>query len=231
LPPPLGNGQWTQEIYYHILNCGLRLPPSAGSASGVLPNPVGYNRVYVHVGDRMDYEPWWAGLKAGRSFVTNGPLLLCKANGHFPGHVFQGEPGQRVDLTLDMTLITKDRVPSLEIIKDGAVQQRIELGDGTHQQKSARLVFSESGWFLVRAVSDDKRTYLFASTAPFYVEIGDKRNRISRKSVQFFLDWCIERIERLDRVPLADAERREIRAMHDKALQFWRGLLEKGTNE
>jgi hypothetical protein len=47
LPDPQGNGHWTQEIYYHILNCGLRLLPSAGSASGVLPNPVGYDRVYV----------------------------------------------------------------------------------------------------------------------------------------------------------------------------------------
>src|SRR3712207_9493398 len=44
LPAPRGNGFWTQEIYYHLLNAGLRLPPSAGSASGVLPNPVGYNR-------------------------------------------------------------------------------------------------------------------------------------------------------------------------------------------
>ncbi len=49
-PPPKGNGYWSQEIYYHILDCGLRIPPSAGSASGVIPNPVGYNRVYVHVG-------------------------------------------------------------------------------------------------------------------------------------------------------------------------------------
>ncbi|PYJ58836.1 MAG: hypothetical protein DME24_14830, partial [Verrucomicrobia bacterium] len=48
-PDPQGNGYWTEEIYYHILNCGLRLPPSAGSASGVLPNPVGYDRVYVHL--------------------------------------------------------------------------------------------------------------------------------------------------------------------------------------
>src|SRR5947207_11085244 len=32
LPPPRGNGFWSQQIYYHILNSGLRLPPSAGSA-------------------------------------------------------------------------------------------------------------------------------------------------------------------------------------------------------
>lgn len=81
LPPPRGNGFWTQEIYYHILNCGLRLPPSAGSASGVLPNPIGYDRVYVQVGPEITYEKWWEGLRAGRSFVSNGPLLRCKANG------------------------------------------------------------------------------------------------------------------------------------------------------
>jgi hypothetical protein len=61
LPAPLGNGYWTQEIYYHVLNAGLRVPPSAGSASGVLPNPVGYNRVYVHLEKGMDYTEWWKG--------------------------------------------------------------------------------------------------------------------------------------------------------------------------
>ena len=35
LPHPHGNAHWTQEIYYHALNAGLRVPPSAGSASGV----------------------------------------------------------------------------------------------------------------------------------------------------------------------------------------------------
>lgn len=50
LPARLGKGCWMQEIYYHVLNCCLRLPPSAGSTPGVLPNPVGDNCVYVHVG-------------------------------------------------------------------------------------------------------------------------------------------------------------------------------------
>ena len=75
LPSPLGNGEWSQEIYYKLLDCGLRLPPSAGSASGVLRNPVGYNRVFVHLDGALDYDAWWRGLKVGRSFVTNGRLL------------------------------------------------------------------------------------------------------------------------------------------------------------
>lgn len=81
LPAPLGNGYWTQELYYQILNCGLRIAPSAGSASGVLPNPVGYNRVYVHLDGELTYERWFEGLRVGRSFVTNGPLLRLRAGG------------------------------------------------------------------------------------------------------------------------------------------------------
>ena len=66
LPGPVGNGYWTQEIYYHALNCGLRLPPSAGSASGVLPNPVGYNRVYVRLDDQqLTRDAWFRGLASG----------------------------------------------------------------------------------------------------------------------------------------------------------------------
>ena len=33
------------SLYYRYLNLGMDIPPSAGSATGVLPNPLGYNRV------------------------------------------------------------------------------------------------------------------------------------------------------------------------------------------
>ena len=59
LPAPHGNGYWTQEIYYHVLNCGLRIPPSAGGATGVLPNPLGYNRVYVRVDGEFNHDRWF----------------------------------------------------------------------------------------------------------------------------------------------------------------------------
>ena len=67
-PSPRGNGFYSQALYYRLLNCGFRIPPSAGSASGVLPNPVGYNRVYVHLNGPFSYEDWWGGLaRGGRS--------------------------------------------------------------------------------------------------------------------------------------------------------------------
>ena len=65
-PGRTGNGRWSEAIYYHVLNCGLRIPPAAGSGSGTNDSPLGTNRVYVYCGDEFSPERWWEGLEAGR---------------------------------------------------------------------------------------------------------------------------------------------------------------------
>ena len=45
----------------------LRIPPSAGSGSGEAPNPVGYNRVYVHLDGDFSYQSWWKNFRAAGS--------------------------------------------------------------------------------------------------------------------------------------------------------------------
>jgi hypothetical protein len=229
LRAPLGNGYWTQEIYYRVLDCGLRLPPSAGSASGVLPNPVGYNRVYVHVEGALGYEQWWRNLKAGRCFVTNGPLLLCKADGELPGHVFRADAGQRLDLKLELSLISNDRVPRIEIIKNGRVDSAVEAGDLPSQHRAGRVSFTESGWFLVRAIADDSRTFRFASTAPFYVEIGGQKRRISRSSAGFFLDWVLEREKQIRGKIQSPDELREVLDYHESARRYWQDQVKQAN--
>ena len=88
-----GNGRWSETVYYHVLNCGLRIPPAAGSGSGTNDSPVGTNRVYVYCGDEFSPERWWEGLEAGRVFVTNGPLLRPMVEGQPPGYVFHQDGG------------------------------------------------------------------------------------------------------------------------------------------
>jgi hypothetical protein len=234
LPPPRGNGFWTQEIYYHMLNCGLRIPPSAGSASGVLPNPLGYDRVYVYCGDEFRYETWWEGLKAGRSFVTNGPLLIVKAGagGQLPGHVFTAEAGKEIEITVYVELTSRDPVPAIELVKNGRVERAVPIGQLTpsgyrpfHTGGLGKITFRESGWFLIRAITDLEHTFRFASTAPYYVEIGPAKRRVSRRSAQFFLDWVDERAKRVP-LKLDDPEKlREVLAYHEHARQFWQDMV------
>jgi len=83
-----GNGLYTQDLYYKVLDTGEWIPPSAGSASGVLPNPVGYNRIYARVGKDANWDGFWMAVREGRSFVTNGPLLRVQADGKDPGAHF-----------------------------------------------------------------------------------------------------------------------------------------------
>jgi hypothetical protein len=221
LPAPLGNGYWTQEIYYHVLNCGLRIPPSAGSASGVLPNPLGYNRAYVKLDGEFNFNRWFQGLRAGQTFVTNGPLLRVQAAGMPPGHVFTAQ--SQVDVDLTGVLEGRDRVEVVEIIRDGHVERRVPAADLKRTGSLGKLTFSSSGWFLVRAIADNDQTFRFASTAPWYVEVGNVKRRVSRASAQFFLDWTDERIKRVKVDERAGRE--EVLEPHRRAREYWASLV------
>jgi hypothetical protein len=214
---PQGNGRYTQDIYYHILNCGLRIPPSAGSASGVLPNPVGYNRVWVHCGDEFSWDKWHAGLRAGRTFVSNGPLLRCRANGQLPGHIFRTNTPLAVQF--DIKLDSRDKIAALELVGDGKIHP-MEMGD-----RAKTVTFQKSGWFLVRAIADLTNTFRFASTAPWYVEINNRPATVRGESAQFFLDWSRQRIEHLNSTNLTDLQREEVLGPWKEAEQFWRKKL------
>lgn len=215
-----GIGLWSQEIYYHALNCGLRLPPSAGSGSGEATNPVGYNRVYVWMGqDDFSYDGWWEAFRLGRAMVTNGPLMRPFANGQPPGHVFREDEEFTAQINFNVSF--REPIRYFELVQDGRVVHSVSFDSG----KLPPLKFSQSGWFLLRAVSEVEETFRFGSSAPWYVEIGDQR-RISRRSVQFFLDGLDERRRQLEKQkqltgPVADA--------FAEADRFWRERLLKAN--
>jgi hypothetical protein len=228
-PGPRGNGFYSQALYYRLLNCGLRIPPSAGSASGVLQNPVGYNRAYVQLDRPFSYAAWWSGLGAGRSFVTNGPLLLVRANGEDPGHVFRTADATTLKVDLDVQVVGNDALEAIEVIRDGKVAERLEGKAAAERPRLKSLVFERSGWFLVRAVADVPTTFRFASSAPFYVEVGDRRRMVHRADVAFFLEWIDNRIAALneDREGhLSDPRRKSaVLEPHRAARRFFEELL------
>ena len=236
LPNPRGNGFWSQQIYYQILNSGFRLPPSAGSASGVLPNPMGYNRVYVYCDQGFDRDKWFEGLKQGHSFVTNGPLLIASANQKVPGNVFQLPDGEStktetLKIKFEIELTSLDPVPKLELVLNGKVVQEIKCSEARMQKLAFDLEVNEPGWFLVRAIADVKETFRFASTAPWYIESSNSKNPVSRKSARFFLNWTEERIERVRKSVSNKTERQEVLKYHLQALDFWKKKFDEATRD
>lgn len=222
-----GNGRWCEAIYYHLLNCGLRIPPTAGSGSGEFANPLGYNRMYVHVDGELTYDAWWEGVRAGRVMITNGPLLRPIVNGQVPGHVFEAEAGQRVELEIALNFASRDPVSTIEVIKNGEVEATVHIEEFIKEQGLLPpITFEESGWFLVRCTAQAPGTYRYAMTAPYYVEIGGKP-RISQASTRFFLDWVNERARMLKP---ADAQEREtLKQHHLQTVKFWQDLSARAT--
>lgn len=224
-PLKTDNGAWSMEIYFRLLNCGIRMPPSAGSASGVLPNPVGYNRVYVHIdpasenSNAITPETWWKGLQQGRVVVTNGPMLRPKFEGRAPGHIFKGIPGETLEIETTAELATRDKIVYFEVIQNGKVASTVQLGKWLELGgKLPKMKFSESGWMTVRTLTDNPKTYRFAMSGPVYVDF-DGKPRISKRDSKFFLDWCKEA---RDRTKIKDAKQlSNTLAIYDKAIAFW----------
>jgi hypothetical protein len=227
-PGVTGDALWSQEIYFRLLNCGLRIPPTAGSGSGVTANPVGYNRVYVHVDGELTYEKWWENLRAGRVMLSNGPLLRPTVRGELPGHVFQLEKGRAEEFEIGLTLSIREPVRYLEIIQNGHVVEELRFEDYRQTGKLPKFRVDSSGWFLLRVVGEDSKTYRFGMSGPYYVETGYGR-RISKSSAQFFLDWVMERARQIE---IEDPDqRREVLQYHRKARDFWQDLVNKANAE
>jgi len=166
----------TAEAWYRLLNVGARVTPSAGTDVMVdffRTMAVGTTRVYVKVPGQLTMERYLEGLKAGRSFVTNGPLLQFRVADHGPGDVLKTEAGGDIAWELDVaSSVPFDRV---EILLNGAV---VWTGEGLKEPGSQTYRGTgkapAGGWIAARVhggttVWPAMDSYPFAHTAPVWV--------------------------------------------------------------
>jgi len=172
---------YTFQNYYMLLNCGLRMRPTAGCASGVHPVPLGFGRVYVQIDGPFTYDKWMKGLNEGRSFVTTGPMLFVKFD---QGKVsFQVESAQ--------PLLGTELFVNGEKWMGFAAKNEKKNGVITNVGEQL-LDITESSWFVVRCYEDrpDGRTR-WAHSAPIYVDVPGKPLRPRKSEVR----WLMRRIE------------------------------------
>lgn len=195
-----GFALWMMDLYYRILNSGIQLPLSAGSANGVKATPVGYNRVYVRLGkDAFDYPGFMNALRLGRSFSTNGPILELEVDG-------QHGPGDRIDIRRGQELRFRARARSrgemetLQLIVNGEVVAERTGQAARELTLEAAVRFDRSSWAAVRAFKRSDQSEVFAHTSPVYFLLGGKPAVVS-ESVRDLLqkiDLLIAHTERLE---------------------------------
>ncbi|MCH8830228.1 MAG: CehA/McbA family metallohydrolase [Planctomycetes bacterium] len=189
--------------YYALINCGFRMRPTAGTASGVHPVPLGFGRVYVHLKDGFGYDEWMAGLNAGRSFVTTGPMLFATFNGKPPGHTFSKLAYRNNVCKIAGTAETSRKLSIIEVIVNGEVQKRITPEN--RKTKSGGFVsaidvtvkLDGSSWVAVRCFENRPNgKFRFAHTAPVYFDVKSYPLYPKRAEVRYFIRRMQEEIVR-----------------------------------
>jgi Tol biopolymer transport system component len=187
----------TSEIWHRLLNCGFRIP--AGAGTDAFPNfaslrgPAGLLRVYVKAGPALDHGRFLAGLKAGRTFATNAPLLEFTLGGREIGDEIRLPAGRH---PLEARVSVRSIVPidTVEIVGNGKVLAQFPVrGDRTSAAGRRVLETGESGWYVLRAYAAQPTDpildlYPFATTSPIYVTVGDDPVR-SKADAGFFVAW------------------------------------------
>jgi len=221
-----GFAQWILDLYYRYLNCGIRLPARAGTASGIMPSPLGYCRTYAWLDEPFSYEAWFVALRAGRSFATNGPMLLLEVEGERPGALLRYAAGDPRTLRGSVTASTASSLAYVELVRDGVVVQRLDVTDGA---ADAALEFEEtfqrSGWIAARCFERAEGNVRYAQTSPVYVFMGT--DQIAReKDARYFLDIVDGQIAQAAD-GLTDAARQtEVLECLEGAREYYRMILE-----
>jgi hypothetical protein len=157
------------DIWYALLNCGMRLPASTGSDWFVCSS----NRVYVDVGADFSYGAWLAGLRDGRSFITDGPILRLTVDGRGPSNQVLGASSETRRAEVAVEWSGAQPIDAIEIVRDGVVVAREANAAGAHAgTMRASLDVAEAGWLAARAWGRARTSYghaLWAHTSPVYL--------------------------------------------------------------
>ncbi|MEW5975729.1 MAG: CehA/McbA family metallohydrolase [Acidobacteriota bacterium] len=185
-------GQATINLWYRLLNCGFRLPASAGTdcfLNRIRSRLPGSDRVYVKIDGSFSYRDWIENLRAGRSFVTNGPMLEFSAGGQTLGQTIQRT--RPAEVTIKASVDSQFPLERAEVVYNGQVVAPATLStDQLRATLEVPVRLERSGWLSFRAYDRDQHQ---AHTSPIYVEIAGAPT-VSEADALYFLSW-IDRLE------------------------------------
>jgi hypothetical protein len=167
--------------WYRFLNLGYRLPIVAGTDKMSAEVPIGAVRTYGHLltDEALTFDAWAAAVRAGRTFVTSGPVLELGVEGHEPGDVIRLRSGGRLEVVA-RARAAQPVITDLELLVNGHLVAATSAAAG-----SSELVLNETveiaagAWIAARSRSGSEiqsafATSMAAHTSPVYVEVKDR---------------------------------------------------------
>lgn len=212
--------------YYDYLNLGLRLTAAAGSD---VPwgATIGEVRTVVYTGPTLDIDRWFAGIKAGHTFVTNGPAMSLTVDGQLPGSEIEKTAGSvarvqagvwshpDIGVLKALTLVSNDGVVKEVLNPDGKPELSFDLD----------LTIGQSRWLVASAVCTNGAV---AHTSPVYL-IVDRQPAWSTRHAPRVIARQLEAIDKIEQEFSTGADERSkgIRERLQKSRTFYQDLLKR----
>jgi hypothetical protein len=128
-----------RDVWYQLLNCGFELAATAGPDWVMKDTP----RTYVYLGEEpLSFDAWTEGLRLGRSFITQGPMLFFEVEGQRPGTRLHFPERPRALHVRASALAPGGALP-VEIVVNGDV-----VASGT--ELSTTIELERSAWITAR---------------------------------------------------------------------------------
>jgi hypothetical protein len=179
----INTNAYRHNEYYRYLNAGYRLPLVGGTDKMSNEVPVGLYRTYARIADEeFNYDSWCRAVRAGRTFLSAGPILSFSVEGAQIGDTIELPTGGG---TLAVEALVESIFPihTLEIVRNGQVVARSEEQAGSRRiALNAQIAVDANSWLALRCGGSNYHDMLrfpdvwnrpmFAHTSPIYVAVG-----------------------------------------------------------
>jgi len=163
------------RVYFDFLNLGFRLTATAGSDYPFGPVHIGDWRTYVQTGSStFSADDWFAHIKKGHTYATQGPLIEFKVDGQLSGSEVACKAGQKLKVTVSVDGIPGIGAPqTVVLLKNGKVVESLKSKDPqqTSLKGSWELTANKSYWLAIYARAHNAAPAL---TTPVYVVVNNK---------------------------------------------------------
>jgi len=187
------------RLWYDLLNSGIRIPLIASSGKSGLSRVLGTPRTYARLldGEEWSYGRWIEAIRAGRSYITVGPLVSLQIDARGPtGEAYRVEPGS----VLRIAASGESNSPfgRLQIVANGEILcESNPERDGRSARAEIEARLPQGGWVAARCLDGSSSTVadkIGAHTSPVFVEVeGQEPLRDASSCAQLLAD--LERTE------------------------------------
>ncbi len=168
-----------ERSWYLVLNHGYVMP-CTGTSDTCLDRAwaprLGACRTYVYLGNEpLSIANFAAGIKAGRTFTTSGPLIDFAIDGKRPGAVLAPGPKPRtVKVWARSEADPRLGLTHVELVRNGEIARRLDVSADDNQAFTAAFDIQETdnAWYIARCIGGPKRV---AITSPIYFRRPDAK--------------------------------------------------------